>query len=80
MSAAAPDIYIKMMKEVKPLTTIEQNGDEFSICVKTALRSNTNTFTIGTESEFNTMDGKKIKVIQSFTVARTHLSKLFIHV
>ncbi|CAM4641341.1 unnamed protein product [Leuciscus chuanchicus] len=58
---AAPEIYIKIMKEVKPLTTIEQNGEEFSICVKTALRSNTNTFTIGTESEFNTMDGKKIK-------------------
>ncbi|XP_051729046.1 fatty acid-binding protein 10-A, liver basic [Ctenopharyngodon idella] len=58
---SAPEIYIKMMKEVKPVTTIQQNGDEFSICVKTPLRSNTNTFTIGTEAEFNTMDGKKIK-------------------
>ncbi|KAG1929634.1 fatty acid-binding protein, liver [Pimephales promelas] len=58
---SAPEIYIKMMKEVKPLTTIEQNGEEFSICVKTALRSHTNTFTIGTETEFNIMDGKKIK-------------------
>ncbi|KAK7124126.1 hypothetical protein R3I94_018476 [Phoxinus phoxinus] len=50
-----------MMKEVKPLTTIEQNGDEFRICVQTALRSHTNSFSIGTESEFNTPDGKKIK-------------------
>ncbi|XP_056097416.1 fatty acid-binding protein, liver [Rhinichthys klamathensis goyatoka] len=58
---SAPEIYIKMMKEVKPLTTIEQKGEEFSICVKTALRSHSNTFTIGTESDFNTMDGKKIK-------------------
>lgn len=65
VSTAAPEIYIKMMKEVKPLTTIQQNGDEFSICVKTPLRSNTNTFTIGTEAEFNTMDGNKIKVIHS---------------
>ncbi|RXN13444.1 fatty acid-binding liver-like protein [Labeo rohita] len=50
-----------MMNEVKPLTTIRQNGDEFSICVKTPLRTNTNTFTIGAESEFSTMDGQKIK-------------------
>ncbi|XP_067282013.1 fatty acid-binding protein, liver [Pseudorasbora parva] len=58
---SAPEIYIKMMKEVKPVTVIEQKGEEFSICVKTALRSHTNTFSIGTETEFNTMDGKKIK-------------------
>ncbi|XP_051520344.1 fatty acid-binding protein, liver [Myxocyprinus asiaticus] len=58
---AVPEIYIKMMNEVKPVTMIQQNGDEFSICVKTPLRSNTNTFTIGTETEFNTIDGKKIK-------------------
>ncbi|XP_043088861.1 fatty acid-binding protein, liver-like [Puntigrus tetrazona] len=60
-AVSAPTIYIKMMNEVKPLTTIQQNGDEFIICVKTPLRSNTNIFTIGTESEFNTMDGQKIK-------------------
>ncbi|XP_051991881.1 fatty acid-binding protein, liver [Xyrauchen texanus] len=58
---AAPEIYIKMMNDVKPVTMIQQNGDEFTICVKTPLRSNTNSFTIGTETEFNTMDGKKIK-------------------
>ncbi|KAK2887817.1 hypothetical protein QQF64_012931 [Cirrhinus molitorella] len=60
-AVSAPQIYIKMMNEVKPLTTIRQNGDEFSICVKTPLRTNTNTFTIGTESDFHTMDGQKIK-------------------
>ncbi|XP_050993236.1 fatty acid-binding protein 10-A, liver basic isoform X1 [Labeo rohita] len=64
-AVSAPEIYIKMMNEVKPLTTIRQNGDEFSICVKTPLRTNTNTFTIGAESEFSTMDGQKIKVIHS---------------
>ncbi|XP_016404303.1 fatty acid-binding protein, liver [Sinocyclocheilus rhinocerous] len=60
-AVSAPEIYIKMMNEVKPLTTIQQNGDEFIICVKTPLRSITNSFRIGTESEFNTMDGQKIK-------------------
>ncbi|KAF4100982.1 fatty acid-binding protein, liver [Onychostoma macrolepis] len=60
-AVSAPAIYIKMMNEVKPLTTIQQNGDEFIICVKTPLRSNTNSFTIGAESEFNTMDGQRIK-------------------
>ncbi|XP_018932126.1 fatty acid-binding protein, liver [Cyprinus carpio] len=58
---SAPEIYIKMVNEVKPLTTIQQNGDDFSICVKTPLRSITNSFSIGTESEFSTMDGQKIK-------------------
>ncbi|XP_059403134.1 fatty acid-binding protein, liver isoform X1 [Carassius carassius] len=62
---SAPEIYIKMMNEVKPLTTIQQNGDEFIICVKTPLRSITNSFSIGSESEFSTMDGQKIKVIHS---------------
>lgn len=50
------------MNEVKPITTIQQNGDEFTICVKSAVRSHTNSFSIGTETLFNTIDGKQIKV------------------
>ncbi|XP_030645262.1 fatty acid-binding protein 10-A, liver basic [Chanos chanos] len=58
---SAPEIFLKMIKEVKPVTTIQQNGDNFVITVKTTLRSNTNSFTIGKEAEITTIDGKKMK-------------------
>ncbi|NP_001373767.1 uncharacterized protein LOC795210 [Danio rerio] len=57
---SAPEHYIRMLQEVRPVTVIRQQGEEFSISVQTALRSNTNTFRIGTESEFTTLDGQKI--------------------
>ncbi|XP_065128059.1 fatty acid-binding protein 10-A, liver basic [Paramisgurnus dabryanus] len=60
---SAPVMYLKMMNEVKPVTTIHQHGDEFTICVKSPIRKHTNSFTIGTETQFNTIDGKQIKGI-----------------
>ncbi|XP_062854731.1 fatty acid-binding protein, liver [Trichomycterus rosablanca] len=60
-AVSVPDLMKKMMKDVKPVTTIKQKGDEFQISVKTPLRSNTNTFTIGTENEFTTLHGFKAK-------------------
>ncbi|TRY56596.1 hypothetical protein DNTS_008419 [Danionella cerebrum] len=59
--SGAPALFIKLVNDVKPVTTIEQNGDEFSISVKTALKSTRNSFIIGQESEFHTPDGGRIK-------------------
>ncbi|XP_063047971.1 fatty acid-binding protein, liver-like [Engraulis encrasicolus] len=56
-----PDTVIRIMRDVKPLTEIQQTGDDFVVTVKTPLRSNTNTFTLGREATINTFDGKKVK-------------------
>ncbi|KAI7799259.1 fatty acid-binding protein, liver [Triplophysa rosa] len=58
---SVPVLFFKMINEVKPITTIHHNGNEFTICVKSAVRSHTNSFIIGTETLFNTIDKKQIK-------------------
>ncbi|XP_065155088.1 fatty acid-binding protein 10-A, liver basic [Paramisgurnus dabryanus] len=58
-----PEDVIKLAKEVKPVTEIQQNGNDFIITSKTPGKSVTNTFTVGKEAEINTMDGKKLKCI-----------------
>ncbi|XP_017551247.1 fatty acid-binding protein 10-A, liver basic [Pygocentrus nattereri] len=52
---------IKVAKDVKPVTEIQQTGNDFVITSKTPGKSVTNSFTIGKEAEINTMDGKKLK-------------------
>lgn len=51
-----------MAKDIKPITEIKQNGNDFVITSKTPGKTVTNSFTIGKESEITTMDGKKLKV------------------
>ncbi|KAL6473373.1 hypothetical protein MHYP_G00169340 [Metynnis hypsauchen] len=58
---AIPDAIAKRMREVKPVTIIKQDGDHFEISIKTPLRTNTNSFTIGQETEFCAMNGMKCK-------------------
>uniref|UniRef100_A0A672MLE1 Fatty acid binding protein 10a, liver basic n=1 Tax=Sinocyclocheilus grahami TaxID=75366 RepID=A0A672MLE1_SINGR len=58
-----PEDVIKMAKDVKPVTEIQQNGNDFTITSKTPGRTVTNSFTIGKEAEITTMDGKKLKFI-----------------
>ncbi len=58
-----PEDVIKLAKDVKPVTEIQQNGNDFKITSKTPGKSVTNSFTIGKEAEINTMDGKKLKCI-----------------
>ena len=58
-----PQMLVKMMKDVKPVTVIEQNGDDFTIKIQTSLRNVTNSFTVGRESEMTSMDGRKFQVI-----------------
>lgn len=61
MCVAVPHLMGKMMREIKPLMIIKQTGDDFVISIKTSLRTNTNLFTIGKESEFTTIDGMKTR-------------------
>ncbi|KAL6462346.1 hypothetical protein MHYP_G00287680 [Metynnis hypsauchen] len=56
-----PEDVIKVAKDVKPVTEIQQTGNDFVVISKTAGKSVTNSFTIGKEAEINTMDGKKLK-------------------
>ncbi|KAK3526487.1 hypothetical protein QTP70_029661, partial [Hemibagrus guttatus] len=60
---AVPHLMGKMIREVKPLVIIQQTGDDFVVTVKTPLRTNTNSFTFGKESDFTTMDGAKTRAI-----------------
>ncbi|KAM4631462.1 fatty acid-binding protein 10-A, liver basic [Polymixia lowei] len=58
---AAPEIIVKMSKDVKPVTVIVQNGADFTITVQTPLHTNVNSFSIGKEAEITAMDGRKFK-------------------
>ncbi|XP_051722278.1 fatty acid-binding protein 10-A, liver basic [Ctenopharyngodon idella] len=58
-----PEDIIKLAKDVKPVTEIQQNGNDFIITSKTPGKTITNSFTIGKEAEITTMDGKKLKCI-----------------
>ncbi|KAJ8405029.1 hypothetical protein AAFF_G00329500 [Aldrovandia affinis] len=58
-----PEDVIKVAKDVKPISEIQQNGNDFVITSKTPGKSVTNSFTIGKEADITTMDGKKLKCI-----------------
>ncbi|KAM3858583.1 fatty acid-binding protein, liver [Diretmus argenteus] len=58
---AVPEMMIKMRKDVIPLTVVEQKGEDFTITVKTPLRTQVNSFTVGKEAELTSMDGRKFK-------------------
>lgn len=57
-----PEDVIKMAKDIKPITEIKQNGNDFVVTSKTPGKTLTNSFTIGKEADITTMDGKKLKV------------------
>ncbi|CAB1333532.1 unnamed protein product [Coregonus sp. 'balchen'] len=59
--SALPEDVIKLAKDIKPVTEIQQNGNDFVITSKTPGKSITNSFTIGKEADITTMDGKKLK-------------------
>uniref|UniRef100_A0A8C6PL46 Fatty acid binding protein 10b, liver basic n=1 Tax=Nothobranchius furzeri TaxID=105023 RepID=A0A8C6PL46_NOTFU len=57
----APEIVVKMRKDVKPVIVIEQKGKDFTYTMKTPFFSRVNSFTIGKESEISSVDGRKLK-------------------
>lgn len=64
-STELPEDVIKMAKDIKPITEIKQNGNDFVVTSKTPGKTVTNSFTIGKEADITTMDGKKLKVCHS---------------
>ncbi|XP_068566657.1 fatty acid-binding protein, liver-like [Cebidichthys violaceus] len=57
----APEMVIKMRKEVKPVLVIEQNGKDFTYTMKTPICTKVHSFSLGKESEMTTVDGRKFK-------------------
>lgn len=60
--AGLPDDLIEKGKDIKSVSEIEQNGDQFKVTVTTGTKVLNNTFTLGQESELETLTGGKVKV------------------
>ncbi|XP_068594505.1 fatty acid-binding protein, liver-type [Brachionichthys hirsutus] len=56
-----PDDLIQKGKDIKSISEIEETGDDFKVTVTTGSKVLVNTFTIGKESELETLTGEKIK-------------------
>lgn len=56
-----PDDLIEKGKDIKSVSEIEQNGDNFKVTITTGPKVIVNVFTIGQESEVETMTGEKLK-------------------
>ncbi|XP_049640921.1 fatty acid-binding protein, liver [Suncus etruscus] len=58
-----PDELIQKGKDIKGVTEVVQNGDHFKVVVTTGAKVITNEFTLGVESELETMTGEKVKAV-----------------
>ncbi|KAM4746699.1 fatty acid-binding protein, liver-type-like [Anableps anableps] len=56
-----PDELIQKGKDLKSISEIEENGDNFKVTVTTGSTVMINTFTIGKETELHTLTGEKVK-------------------
>ncbi|XP_004074330.1 fatty acid-binding protein, liver-like [Oryzias latipes] len=59
----APEMIVKMRKDVKPVVVIEQNGKDFVYTIKTPMFTRVYSFTLGQETEIPSVDGRKVKCI-----------------
>ncbi|KAM6965467.1 fatty acid-binding protein, liver-type-like [Aplochiton taeniatus] len=57
-----PDELIQKGKDIKSISEIEENGDSFKVTVTTGTKVLTNCFTVGQETELETLNGEKVKV------------------
>ncbi|XP_036382481.1 fatty acid-binding protein, liver-type-like [Megalops cyprinoides] len=57
------DELIEKGKDIKSVSEIEQNGDHFKVTVTTGTKVLVNTFTLGQESELETLTGEKVKSV-----------------
>lgn len=57
-----PDDLIQKGKDIKSISEIEENGDDFKVTVTTGPKVLVNSFTIGKEAELDTITGEKHKV------------------
>ncbi|XP_051806245.1 fatty acid-binding protein, liver-type-like isoform X2 [Acanthochromis polyacanthus] len=58
-----PDELIQKGKDVKSITEIEQNGDNFKVTITSGGKAIVNTFTLGQETELESITGEKIKAV-----------------
>ncbi|KAM4579568.1 fatty acid-binding protein, liver-type-like [Fundulus diaphanus] len=56
-----PDELIQKGKDIKSVSEIEENGDNFKVTVTTGTSVISNCFTIGKEAELQTITGEKVK-------------------
>uniref|UniRef100_A0A8C5HAG4 Fatty acid binding protein 1b, tandem duplicate 1 n=1 Tax=Gouania willdenowi TaxID=441366 RepID=A0A8C5HAG4_GOUWI len=52
-------------KDLKSISEIEENGDNFKVTITTGTQVLSNNFTIGQESELDTMTGGKVMVSEN---------------
>ncbi|XP_030213930.1 fatty acid-binding protein, liver-type [Gadus morhua] len=58
-----PDELIQKGKDIKSLSEIEENGDNFKVTVTTGTKVLVNTFIVGQEADLETVTGEKIKAV-----------------
>ncbi|TRZ03162.1 hypothetical protein DNTS_014551 [Danionella cerebrum] len=58
-----PDEMIEKGKDIKSVSEIEQNGNVFKVTITTGPKVIINTFTIGQETEIETLTGQKVKTV-----------------
>ncbi|KAM3867880.1 fatty acid-binding protein, liver-type-like [Diretmus argenteus] len=58
-----PDELIQKGKDIKSISEIEETGDNFKVTVTTGSKVLVNSFTIGQESELETVTGEKVKTV-----------------
>uniref|UniRef100_A0A3B3DRG8 Fatty acid binding protein 10b, liver basic n=1 Tax=Oryzias melastigma TaxID=30732 RepID=A0A3B3DRG8_ORYME len=71
----APEMIVKMRKDVKPVVVIEQNGKDFVYTIKTPMFTRVHSFTLGQETEIPSCivreeNGKLICDADKFTAVR----------
>lgn len=75
--SGAPEMVVKMRKNVKPVIVIEQKGKEFTYTIKTPACTKAHSFSIGQETEMMTLDGRKFKVGQNWCRAAAVTHRVF---
>ncbi|KAM6945018.1 fatty acid-binding protein, liver-type-like [Lycodopsis pacificus] len=58
-----PDELIQKGKDIKSISEIEEDGDNFKVTVTTGSKILVNTFKIGEEAELETLTGEKAKAV-----------------
>uniref|UniRef100_A0A8C7H0S3 Fatty acid binding protein 1 n=1 Tax=Oncorhynchus kisutch TaxID=8019 RepID=A0A8C7H0S3_ONCKI len=58
-----PDELIQEGKDIKSISEIEETGDHFKVTVTTGTKILTNSFTLGQETELETLTGEKVNSV-----------------
>lgn len=63
-SSGLPDDLIQKGKDIKSVSEIQEDGNNFKVTITTGTKVLVNTFIIGQEAELETVTGEKVKVSQ----------------